>query len=63
MLSYAWGDYGVGGGAELYDHDGDLGTDMDAATDKVNVAHLRHNAELVASLSQQLHDHFDGDRE
>ena len=60
-----WGDYGEHGGPELYDHEGDLGDDMDVATDKDNLAFepSAEHAALIAELSKQLHAHFDSDHE
>jgi iduronate 2-sulfatase len=56
-----WGVYGVGGGAELYDHEGDFGADMDVATDTINVAHEAQYADVVQTLSAALRQHFLGD--
>ena len=58
-----WGDYGDHGGAELYDHAGDMGDDMDAATDTDNLAGEAQYTDLVQALSKQLHAHFDNDHE
>ena len=56
-----WGDFGNGGGRELYDHEGDYGADMDAASDVLNLASRPEHAALVKNLSAQLHAHFNGD--
>ena len=58
-----WGDFGEHGGPELYDHEGDIGDDMDVATDKDNLAGESQYTALVATLSKQLHSHFDSDHE
>ena len=53
--------FGNGGGRELYDHEGDYGADMDAASDVLNLANKPEHAALVKNLSAQLHAHFNGD--
>lgn len=53
-----WGNFSVGGGPELYDHQGDYGADMDVATDKVNLAHSPKYSSIVAELSEVLKNHF-----
>jgi hypothetical protein len=58
-----WGDFGAGGGPELYDHEGDAGDDMDVSTEKTNLAVDSKYADMIATLSKQLHTHFDGDHE
>ena len=62
-----WGSYGVGGGIELYDHEGDLGTDMDAASETENLARNGgceaggEYAVLCARFSTALKAQFDND--
>lgn len=53
-----WGQFGLGGGQELYDHEGDFGADMDAASDQINLAHEEQYLELVQNLSAVLREHF-----
>jgi hypothetical protein len=50
-------------GLELYDHAGDFGASMDAATDKVNLAHEPQWASVVAKLRAALRAQFSGDHE
>ena len=64
-----WGQYGAGGGVELYDHEGDYGADMDAASETVNLAADGgcdsaaggQYGQLCARFSQALHEQFDND--
>ena len=50
-------------GLELYDHLNDFGSDFDAATATVNLAHEPQYAAVVKNLTAALRRQFNGDRE
>jgi hypothetical protein len=50
-------------GVELYDHGGDFGASMDAATATVNLAADPQYAKVVAKLRAALRAQFRGDHE
>ena len=54
-----WGNFSGGGGVELYDHEGDFGTDFDAASATVNLAHDPQHSDVVRRLSAALRAQFD----